>query len=239
MKKVLQILKWGILLSLMVVVLSFTNQKQNKQMVFLNQINIEVSEDEFMTEQIALKYIDKNDFDFDSVTLSNFYLNKLEIAFLQHSAIKNAQVYSNQEGVININLQQRKAVVRIKTDNTDYYLDELGMKMPLSSEYTSRVLVVTGDVNESNHSSIFSFVERINKDKFWKSQITQAHFNNKEVIIITRVGGQKIHFGTLTDVNKKLGNLYQFYKQAMPIKGWQTYSEISLAYNNQIVCTKK
>ena len=239
MKKVLQILKWGMLLSLMVVVLSFTNQKQNKQMVFLNQINIEVSEDEFMTEQIALKYIEQHNFSFDSVALSNFYLNELEIAFLQHPAIKNAQVYSNQEGVININLQQRKAVVRIKTDNTDYYLDEQGMKMPLSSEYTPRVLVVTGEVNESNHSSIFSFVERINKEKFWKSQITQLHFNNNEVIIIPRVGSQKIHFGTLTDVNKKLGNLYQFYKQAMPVKGWQTYSEISLAYNNQIVCTKK
>ena len=239
MKKVLQILKWGILLSLMVVVLSFTNQKQNKQMVFLNQINIEVSEDEFMTEQIALKYIEQHNFNFDSIALLNFYLNELEIAFLQHPAVKNVQVYSNQEGVININLKQRKAVVRIKTDNADYYLDEQGMKMPLSSEYTPRVLVVTGEVNESNHSSIFSFVERINKDKFWKSQITQVHFNNKEVIIITRVGGQKIHFGTLTDVNKKLGNLYQFYKQAMPIKGWQTYSEISLAYNNQIVCTKK
>jgi len=141
--------------------------------------------------------------------------------------------------VININLQQRKAVVRIKTDNTDYYLDEQGMKMPLSSEYTPRVLVVTGEVNESNHSSIFSFVERINKEKFWKSQITQLHFNNNEVIIIPRVGSQKIHFGTLTDVNKKLGNLYQFYKQAMPVKGWENYSEISLAYNNQIVCTKK
>jgi len=208
-------------------------------MVFLNQINIEVSEDKFMTEQVALKYIEQHNFNFDSVSLSNFYLNELEIAFLQHPAIKNAEVYSNQEGVININLQQRKAVVRIKTDNADYYLDEQGMKMPLSSEYTPRVLVVTGEVFESNHSSIFSFVERINKDKFWKSQITQVHFNNKEVIIIPRVGSQKIHFGTLTDVNKKLGNLYQFYKQAMPVKGWQTYSEISLAYNNQIVCTKK
>jgi len=239
MKRVLKILKWGMLLSLMVVILSFTNQMQNKQMVFLNQINIEVSEDKFMTEQIALKYIKQQDFNFDSVALSNFYLNELEIAFLQHPAIKNAQVYSNQEGVININLQQRKAVVRIKTDNTDYYLDEQGMKMPLSSEYTPRVLVVTGEVNESNHSSIFSFVERINKEKFWKSQITQLHFNNNEVIIIPRVGSQKIHFGTLTDVNKKLGNLYQFYKQAMPVKGWENYSEISLAYNNQIVCTKK
>ena len=239
MKKVLQIFKWGMLLSLVGVVLSFTNQKQNRQMVFLNQINIELSEDEFMNEQIALKYIEKNNFDFDSVALSSFYLNELEIAFLNHPAIKNAEVYSNQEGMININLQQRKAVVRVKTDNTDYYLDEEGIKMPLSSEYTSRVLVVTGDVNESNHSSVFSFVEIIDNDKFWKSQITQVHFNNKEVIIITRVGGQKIHFGTLTDVNKKLGNLYQFYKQAMPIKGWQTYSEISLAFNNQIVCTKK
>ena len=239
MKKVLQILKWGMLLSLMVVVLSFTNQMQNKQMVFLNQINIEVSEDKFMTEQIALKYIKQQDFNFDSVALSNFYLNELEIAFLQHPAIKNAQVYSNQEGVININLLQRKAVVRIKTDNTDYYLDENGIKMPLSSEYTPRVLVVTGEVNNSKHSSIFSFIEIINKDIFWKSQITQVHFSNNEVIIIPRVGSQKIHFGTLTDVNKKLGNLYQFYKQAMPIKGWQTYSEISLAYNNQIICTKK
>ena len=239
MKKVLQILKWGMLLSLMFVVLSFTNQMQNKQLVFLNQINIEVSEDKFMTEQIALKYIKQQDFNFDSVALSNFYLNELEIAFLEHPAIKNAEVYSNQKGVININLQQRKAVVRIKTDNTDYYLDEQGMKMPLSSEYTPRVLVVTGDVNESKHSSVFSFIEIINKDIFWKSQITQVHFSNNEVIIIPRVGSQKIHFGTLTDVNKKLGNLYQFYKQAMPVKGWQTYSEISLAYNNQIICTKK
>jgi len=239
MRKVLHILKWGMLLSLMVVVLSFTNQKQNKQIVFLNQIYIEVSEDKFMTEQIALKYIEQHSFNFDSVALSNFYLNELEIAFLLHPAIKNAQVYSNQEGMINIILQQRKAVVRIKTDNADYYLDEKGIKMPLSSEYTPRVLIVTGDVNESNHSSIFSFVERINKDKFWKSQITQVHFDNKEVIIIPRVGSQKIHFGALTDFDRKLGNLYQFYKQAMPVKGWQTYSDISLAYNSQIVCTKK
>jgi len=239
MKNVLQILKWGMLLGLMVVVLWFTNQKQNRQMVFLNQINIEVSDDKFITEQIALKYIEEHDFNFDSVPLSNFHLNDLEIAFLQHPAIKDAEVYSNQVGVININLQQRKAVVRIKTDDADYYLDGQGMKMPLSIQYTPRVLVVSGVVNESLHSSIFSFVKRINNDEFWKSQIIQLHFLQNEVIIIPRVGNQKIYFGTLTDVNRKLVNLYQFYKQAMPDKGWQTYSEISLAYNNQIVCLKR
>jgi len=118
-------------------------------------------------------------------------------------------------------------------------LAQQGINMPLSSEYTPRVLVVTGEVNESNHSSIFSFVEKINKNEFWKSQITQLHFSKDEVLIVPRVGDQKIHFGTLTNVDEKLGNLYQFYKQAMPVKGWQTYSDISLAYKNQIVCTKK
>jgi len=118
-------------------------------------------------------------------------------------------------------------------------LDEDGLEMLLSKNYTPRLLVVSGDANPLHHADIFSFVELINKSEFWKSQITQLHFQSDEVIVIPRVGNQKIHFGTLTNVSEKLANLYQFYKKAMPVKGWQTYSDISVKYNNQIVCTKK
>jgi len=239
MKKLFQILKWGMLLALTVVVLAFTNKKQEQQLVHLNHISIETSEDEFVTKEIALKYIEKHNFDFDSVLLSGFYLNDLEATLLNHPAVKKVEVYTNQEGVMNIKLQQRKAVVRIKTAFADYYLDEDGLEMSLSKNYTPRVLVVSGDANASHHRNIFSFVEIINKSEFWKSQITQLHFEADEVIVIPRVGNQKIHFGTLTNINEKLENLYQFYKQAMPVKGWQTYSDISLKYKNQIVCTKK
>ncbi len=239
MKKVFQILKWGMLLALTVVVLAFTNKKQQQQLVHLSQINIEASVDEFVTEQIALEYIEKHNFNFDSVVLSGFYLNDLETTLLNHPAVKKVEVYSNQEGVMNIKLQQRKAVVRIKTSGADYYLDEDGLEMSLSRNYTPRVLVVSGDANPLHHADIFNFVEIINKSEFWKSQITQLHFQSDEVIVIPRVGSQKIHFGTLTNVSEKLANLYQFYKQAMPVKGWQTYSDISVKYNNQIVCTKK
>jgi len=239
MKKVLQILKWGMLLALLVVVLAFTNKKQKQQLLKLNQINIEASEDEFMTEEIALEYIEKHNLDLDSVIFSEFYLNDLETTLLNHPAVKKVEVYSNQQGLMNIILKQRKAVVRIKTSVADYYLDEDGLEMPLSKNYTPRVLVVSGDANVTHHTDIFNFVERINKSEFWKSQIIQLHFKANEVIVIPRVGNQKIHFGTLTNFNEKLGNLYQFYKQAMRVKGWQTYSDISVKYNNQIVCTKK
>lgn len=239
MKKLFQILKWGMLLVLLVVVLAFTNKKQEQQLVQLNDINIQASVDEFVTKDIAMKYIEKHNFDFDSVVLSKFYLNDLETTLLNHPAVKKVEVYSNQEGVLNIKLQQRKAVVRIKTATTDYYLDEDGFEMSLSTNYTPRVLVVSGDVNPSHHANIFRFLTTINKSEFWKSQITQLHFEEGNVLIIPRVGNQKIHFGALTNINEKLANLYQFYKQAMPVKGWQTYSDISIKYNNQIVCTKK
>ena len=239
MKKLFQILKWGMLLALMVVVLAFTNKKQEQQLVQLDQINIEDSEDRFMTKVLTLEYIRKHNFDFDSVVLSSFYLNNLEVNLLNHPILKKVEVYSNQEGMLSINLQQRKALVRIKTPSTDYYLDEDGLEMPLSKNYTPRVLVVSGDVNPSHHSDIFSFIKTINKIEFWESQITQLHFEADEVIVIPRVGNQKIYFGVLTNIHEKLDNLYQFYKQVMPVKGWQTYRDISVKYNNQIVCTKK
>jgi len=239
MKRLLQIIKWSILIALTVIVLVFTEKKQGEQLVQLDQINIEISKDKFLTKDIVLKYIEKHNFAYDSVVLSQFYLNTLEEILLKHPAVKKAEVYSDQKGIMNIKLQQKKAVVRIKTAAADYYLDEGGLEMPLSEEYTPRVIVVSGDVNQQHHASIYAFIQKINKSEFWKSQIMQLHFSGDKVVLIPRVGNQKIHFGMLVNSTEKLANLYQFYKQAMPVKGWQTYSDISLKYNNQIVCTKK
>ena len=239
MKELLQIIKWGMLIALTVIILAFTEKKQGEQLVELNQINIEMSEDKFLTKNIVLQYIEKYNFTYDDIVLTQFYLNDLEEILLQHPAVKKAEVYSNQQGVMNIKLQQKKAIVRIKTADADYYLDEDGLEMPLSKAYAPRVIVVSGDVKQKHHASIYAFIQEIYESEFWKSQITQLHFSGDQVVLIPRVGNQKIHFGMLVNFTEKLANLYQFYKQAMPVKGWQTYSDISLKYKNQIVCTKK
>ena len=235
----MQILKWGMLIALTVIVFAFTEKKQGEQLVQLNQINIEMSKDQFLTRNIVLQYIEKHNFAYDGVVLTQFYLNDLEEILLKHPAVKKAEVYSSQQGYMDIKLQQRKAIVRIKTTDADYYLDEDGLEMPLSKEYTPRVIIVSGDANQKHHASIYAFIQKINKSEFWKSQITQLHFSGDQVMLIPRVGNQKIHFGMLVNSSEKLDNLYQFYNQAMPVKGWQTYSDISLKYNNQIVCAKK
>ena len=56
------------------------------------------------------------------------------------------------------------------------------------------------------------------------------------------VGDQKIIFGSAyseKEVTEKFKKLRIFYNEAMPYEGWETYSEISLKYEDQIVCKRK
>ena len=239
MKKAITILRWLLVIALFVLIISFTNGKHQQQLVSLDKINIELAEERFVNHEIIIDFMLENDVSFDSVCLNQFQLEALEQFLEYHPSIENVEVFTSQEGDVSIDIVQRKAVVRIITKDDNYYLDANGKVMPISKHYTPRVLVVSGNVSEQNHPEIFDFVNIINESEFWKAQITQLHFIDNEVILIPRVGEQKIHFGFLTRVKEKLDNLYQFYQQAMPVKGWQTYSDISLKYNNQIVCTKK
>jgi cell division protein FtsQ len=238
MRKILIILKWFTAIVLLIVVLSFTNERQKKQFVTLNDITVKQSDDNFINKKIVLEYLEKKHITFDSIVVAKFKKENLENLIQSHPGVKSVEVFNDQKGKVNIELEQKKAVVRIKSKLSDYYLDEFANKMQLSDNYTPRLLVLTGDVNEENHQSIFDFVTEINNSEFWNAQLTQIHFINNDVILIPRVGNQKINFGKLENTTEKLYNLYQFYKIAMPVKGWQTYSDINLKFNNQIVCTK-
>ena len=233
------IFKWITVVLFFTIVLAFTNSQHTKQLVSFQKDNIEISEQTFLNREILFEFIDKSDLISDNVSCHTFNLNNLEQYIEKHPLIKNAEVFASQKGVLRVNIDPRKAIVRIITDSSTYYLDEDMKIMPTSHEYTARVLVVSGDVSLQHHKQIFNFLGIIAKSKFWKSQITQLYFINNEVILIPRVGDQRVHFGLLTNISNKLDNLYQFYMQAMPIKGWQTYSDISLKYSNQLVCTKK
>ncbi|MFT7271951.1 MAG: cell division protein FtsQ, partial [Spirosomataceae bacterium] len=45
-----------------------------------------------------------------------------------------------------------------------------------------------------------------------------------------------INFGNPDEVVAKLRRLKVFYKQIYPVKGWDSFSEVSIAYANQVVC---
>ena len=239
MKKIFVIFRWMAMIILLVTLLVFTHYRQNMQRISLADIKISESDDNFVTPQIVLDYLKIKSVDFDSIFIKDFSKASLENLLKNHPGIKEAEVFVDQRGKVNILIEQKKAIVRIKTDIYDYYLDEFGNKMELSNNFTPRVVVATGDIISKNHSDIYSFINEINKSDFWNAQITQIHFENEDVVLIPRIGDQKINIGSFKNIEEKLNNLYQFYKVAMPLKGWQTYSVINLKFKDQIICIKK
>jgi len=239
MRTVLIIFKWMLAIVSLVALLIFTNYRQAVQKISLNKIQIQESTDNFVNTQTVLNYLKDKSLRFDSMLITDFNKERLENILESHPAIKEAEVFTTQKGRINIFIKQKQAIVRIKSNTQDYFLDEYGEKMQLSYNYIPKLVVATGDVSAKNHFAIYDFIQKINKSEFWHSQITQIHFETDKILLIPRVGNQKINIGSFDNIVEKLDNLYQFYKVVMPVKGWQAYSDINLNFKNQIVCVRK
>lgn len=239
MNKVFIIFKWILFATFLILLLVFTSHRQSAQKLSLNKILIKSSSDDFVNRQIVLDYLHTKLPGFDSALIIDVSVAELENILSFHPGIKDVEVFASQKGGVNIIIEQKKAIVRVKTNDEDYYLDEFGNKMELSNYYTPKLVVATGSVNAGSHEGICKFIKEINRSDFWRSQITQIHFDNDDILLIPRIGSHKINIGSFENIADKLDDLYQFYRNAINIKGWQYYTNINLKFNNQIVCTKK
>jgi len=239
MRKVYVISRWISIITVLFILLVFTNNRKDMQQQSLDRIIIKGVDNSFVDKLSVLDYLQQKLVRSDSIFSDIFSKQKIEMVLESHPNIKQAEVFTNQKGNLGIVIEQKKAVVRVKTDAEDYYLDEFGVRMSTSEKYTPRLLVATGNISASNHMDLFDFVKLISKSDFWSSQITQIHFEENNILLIPSIGDHKIHLGSFDNVIDKLENLYHFYKTAIPIKGWQAYTDINLRFKNQIVCTKK
>ena len=77
-------------------------------------------------------------------------------------------------------------------------------------------------------------------DKFWRNQIVQVNvLSDGTVELVPRVGEHIIYIGNPTKLSEKLQRLEKFYRYGLSQAGWNKYSYINLAFENQIICKKK
>ena len=111
MRRVLIIFKWMLAISLLVVLLTFTNESQAVQEISLNKIEIQESPDDFVNTQIVLNYLKNKSLRFDSMLATDFNKEILEDLLASHPAIREVEVFTNQKGEMNIIIEQKKAIV--------------------------------------------------------------------------------------------------------------------------------
>lgn len=165
---------------------------------------------------------------------------QMELFFMKHPAIENCEVFVTYGGALHLNVTQREPLVRIFDNNTSYYLDMKGDKMPLFKHHTAHVLVVNGFVKRlSSMEDLMAIATTLYQDKFWKAQIEQIYVDKKgELTLVPRVGDHVVEFGAIENTESKLRNLKALYKNGWDTREWNLYKKVSLKYKGQVVCTK-
>jgi cell division protein FtsQ len=183
--------------------------------------------------------------------LDDINIHKLENALKANPFIEFAKVYSDMTGIIHVQIRQREPVIRVvNMANLHFYIDANGNKIPLSDNYTAKVLVASGFIEEDFSGRVDTIKTKMARDLYrtalyikgdtlWDNQIEQLFVDLKgDVEMVPRVGGHKIILGSADSLEIKFRNLLVFYKKAIPKVGWDTYKTINLKYANQIVCEK-
>jgi cell division protein FtsQ len=175
---------------------------------------------------------------------------KLEHEIKANPWIADAQLFSNRNGELKIDISQRCPLMRIINKNgVGFYVDENGEPMMLSSKFTAREIVITGmiDIKDFSYSNpekgkrfdLVKLVRYIVSNSFWKAQITQINIKeNEQIQLFPLHGNHVIEFGTTENFEEKLSKLKVFYLEGLNRIGWSKYKILNVKYKNQIVAIK-
>ncbi|MEN9521983.1 MAG: hypothetical protein RL065_360 [Bacteroidota bacterium] len=176
---------------------------------------------------------------------------RLEKKMNSNPWIADAQLFSDRNGKLQIDIHQRCPLMRIINKNgVGFYVDKKGEPMMLSSKFTAREIIVTGNIEstEFNYSNpekgkrfdLVKMVRYIDSNPFWKAQIVQINIkDNNQLQLFQLHGDHVIEFGTTNDYEEKFNKLKIFYTEGLNSIGWSKYSIINIKYKNQVVAIKK
>jgi len=180
--------------------------------------------------------------------MDDINIHELEAKLKANPFIEFAKIYADMDGVINVEISQRQPILRMMNRfDQDFYVDQHGLKLPLSANFTARVLVANGYIDElfANHvdtlhtalaMELFKTADYIRKDSLWDAQIAQLYVNkDHEIELVPRVGNNRILIGNADSLDSKFHNLLIFYKKALPLVGWDAYKVINIKYANQVI----
>ena len=166
-------------------------------------------------------------------------LNKLEKKLDNNKMIEKSEVFVSVDGVLKVVVKQKTPIARIFDLDSSFYFDYQGNKMPISNNYSSRVPLVTGEINAVKRSDLTELFRIIQKDDFLKKNIIGVQiYPNGAVIMASRNYDYQIDFGRLINLEQKLKNYKAFYQKAVSDSSIVKYKKINLIYTQQVVCTK-
>jgi len=260
MRRFLIILFWVGVIAYYFLALGFVSERRQDQVCTTLKVNVvDSARSRFVTADDIFQMVDNRTQKITGIRFDSINIPSIERRLVDMAPIRRANIYKTIDGAVHIDVMQRTPVLRVINHFGDnYYFDERGDLLRHSSRYCAHVLVANGEINlrpeQRNYNvftaetpsgkrnimrELFELARYINNDRFWKAQIQQIYVNKDgEFELIPLVGEHVIEFGAFDKPDVKFSNLELFYRNALSVKGWNTYDIIKVKYEGQVIGEK-
>jgi cell division protein FtsQ len=185
--------------------------------------------------------------------VSTVDLKSIEARLEAEPNIADADVFLDSRTRLRVRVRPRQAALRIMDKlGQSYFVDVNGVKFPLSSRFTPRVVVANGNIPsfdrpmeemDSTHivRQLFDLWRLLESDLFLQALVEQIYVNEEsDIVLIPKVGDHEIVFGKMDEsAVERLDNLKIFYREAYPHAGWTTYKQLNIKFKDQVIASKE
>lgn len=248
----------GLILTACIVIAVTAGMSQRKTIkcTALDVAILDSMENSFVSKADVKGYLDKEYGRYEGEIADSIDLVRIEDIIDGRSAVLKSQAYITRDGVLHIDVTQRKPVVRFQKKDGGFYADAEGYIFPLQRTYASHVHVIDGNIPIAANSgykgaiedpkqkewfhSMMNIVNFIENSRKWKDKIVQISVDdNSDIILIPREGNEKFIFGQPVQIEEKFLKMEKYYTHILPAKGEGHYKTVDLKYRGQIVCKEK
>src|ERR1700759_4792467 len=181
--------------------------------------------------------------------VASFDLLKMEGILRKNSWIKDAQLYFDNNQTLRLRIQERQPMARLfTTGGNSYMIDSAGIQMALGERNAFRLPVFTGYPSEKFGLRRDSALSRqirdlaifLNNNSFWSNQVQEINISSSKTFRLTPlIGNHMIEMGDGSEIENKFHKLFTFYKEVIAHAGFEYYTSINIAYENQVIATRK
>ena len=234
------IILWTTGIALLILVSSFGSYKSESLKVSGVEIDIDYTDHQYFVKKndVASQIMEMYPY-IDSLHLREININLLEESLDNHPSIRKAEVYSSLDGILRIDVIQKKPLARVQNSTSGFYIDEKGDSMQLSSNYSAKVPLVTGLTSLQEQRTVFDFLKSVQQDDFFKNLFAGIHINaNGEWVLYPKPGNHKVRLGKPQNLDKKLERLKTFYQTVVDQNNIDSIKTLDLKYDGQVICRK-
>ena len=224
---------------LVIFLFSFTSKRNDNRKLTKTVITFIGNDAPFVKQETVNKLLIENKKDASSFQKVTLDLNALEKNLNAQEMIEKSDVFVSVDGVLKAVVKQKTPIARFFDNNSSFYIDYEGNRMPLSTNFTARVPLVSGEINKKNNQDLSELLRLIYDDAFLKKNIIGIQIMpNGSLKMLNRNFDFQIDFGRTINVERKFKNYKAFFQKAVLDSSLYKYKKIDLRFTEQVVCTK-